>query len=458
MGMRTLVAAILAALALATPAGAATRLASVDQTEGGVAFAGADLLYGERTGYYADEGDVIVHAVRPGRRPRVISRERRRGDDFEPFGMEVAFAGSASGVLIARTDSREEEYDENATETVYSKWRLRGIEAGSGRRWQADACTLGDETSGLRPAVSGDAFLAAESGCKEGSLAVRLFSRRGAIVQVFRGVRYGSFDLAGAFATYTDSSGAVVVNDWREGRVVYSVPAPARPATYDTRLFDDGTLVVASDTRYGCEGRIATASPADPVLRELPVRFCTGPVAVAGDRIAFLRRQGEDFELVTVDRSGGDIRPVARFGDLETLKGIALRPDRVAWEVTRCGDQLIAQSGLRPTRAEPAPATSCPSAVARREVKVSARGRLAIPIRCRIGCRISNGILKFVKETDAHSGYVSTRGGTVTLPFEIDRETLGRLRRHGGLRAVLSYSLDLPAAEKQRDVPVVLRP
>jgi hypothetical protein len=458
MGVRPLVAGILLALVFCAPAGAATRLASVDQTEGAISFAGADLLYGELTGYFANEGDVIVRAVRPGRAPRVIAREHRRGDEFDAYGMEIAYTGSTSGVLIARTDSRDEELDSHSSETVYSKWRLRGIAAGTGERWQADACTLSSYTFGLRPAVSGDAFLAAESGCKQGGLAVRLFSNRGAIVQRFPDARPRSFDLAGAFATYTDGTGAVVVTGWREGRVVFGVPASALPPRYGSRLFDDGTLVLVSETRFGCDGRISTASPSAPAPRELPVRFCTGPVAVAGDRIAFIRRAGEQFELVTVARDGGDARPVARFGDLDVIHGVALRAGRVAWEVSRCADQLIATSELRPRSVEPAPPTRCPSAVARREVKVSGRGELAIPIRCPLGCRLSGGTLKFVKEENAHSGYVNIRRGTGTLPFTITREALGRLRRHGGLKAVLSYYIDLPTGDKQRDVPVVLRP
>lgn len=458
-GIAFVLALVLAALG-AAPASAATRLASFDQPHGGIEFAGESLLYGERTGFYFGEGDVIVRSVRPGRPARVLARERPRGDAYEPVGLGVGFAGTDKHVVLARADWREEEGYDHDTEVVYTKRRLRVLGADG---FQADACSVASQAlDGLDPAASADAFLAPASACADRGLALRTFSSGGMVSRRLPDADVRQpFDMAGPYAAYVDRDRRAFLVDRRTEPVARMASTVVQPGFGHLGLLSDATLVLFSSKSYGCSGRITTLTEAGE--RELPLRSCDGITTesvteASGRRIAFLRKRGDQQELVTADAAGGDVRPVARFGR-DVMVDIALTTNRIAWEVTRCGDTLISTSGFSPGRVEPAPAKRCPTAIPRREIDVAPNGRLSVPIRCPIGCRVTSARLVFEKVEEAFSDYLNVRRGTGRMPFELPKETLARLRRHGGLRGTLAYSVEMPGEDDRgRRVPIVLRP
>jgi hypothetical protein len=101
----------------------------------------------------------------------------------------------------------------------------------------------------------------------------------------------------------------------------------------------DGTLVGAYVRGMSDKGSLGWFSPAEPRLHALPLElsiFSSAPLAVAGGRIAFVRRLGEgaSYELVVTDLQG-NAETYANFAKSEQFTDFAFDGERIAWVISR---------------------------------------------------------------------------------------------------------------------------
>ena len=184
---------------------------------------------------------------------------------------------------------------------------------------------------------------------------------------------------------------------------------------------------------------------------------CDGDVKLASDRIAFFRKRGEGTELVTVDLAGGDMRPVARFGE-GAGRGLDFDGRRVAWNTWRCADSIVSIDEWYSGHVAAAPPTLCPAYVVGRSFVVDAKGRVRIPLKCPTGCNVEGAYLEPVRGQGVHGdggGRIKRRG---TLVFQLTPAARDEVRRHGSQLAALDFDYVRPGViVKRREFSVTLR-
>ncbi|HEY8583986.1 MAG TPA: hypothetical protein VIL49_13615, partial [Capillimicrobium sp.] len=189
-----------------------------------------------------------------------------------------------------------------------------------------------------------------------------------------------------AYATFVNGGGRLVdVVDLATGAPVRSVAL--EPGVALSGVLDDGTLAVVGGGAFECAAEVALIAP-DGSRTEVD-RACDWPVAV-GMRMVYVRAAAEPgVREVVLHEASGETRVLGALRPSPTGTDSALAFDgrRAAWTEDRCSDgvrtfAVEVDAGAPPLAAGPA---HCPWSADPRAT-VTPAGRLALTVRCPLGC------------------------------------------------------------------------
>ena len=277
------------------------------------------------------------------------------------------------------------------------------------------------------PALDGDTSIWSGEGCVPSRLKIQ-FGSLSRIVDASG--RPGPLAAAGRFVAWVDAdpnanttvaTRRLTVYDAQAGSVAYTVVVPD---IQTVQLNSDGTALVAPTDVFHGHGacghdypsRVAYYTVADPTLHSVPVTTCREQVALAGGRIAFVRRlsDGTD-ELALANLDGTAIQPVAH---IDAISAFDFDGAHVAWSQERCLDNVILRRAATDTSA-PDAAPTCPVHVG--APRRSRDGTLHVAVSCPNGCRPvpGGGRLQGMQLISPHWLHVvgKSRGVTRYTPF-----------------------------------------
>jgi len=255
-----------------------------------------------------------------------------------------------------------------------------------------------------------------------------------------------------------------VVYDTETRRELYTVPDRG-----NCDLSERGVLV-CGPTGFGgkpCprDSHLTWYSPEAPTAHTFTAEVCPGNLRVVGDRVAVARRAGADrIELALVGLDGA-VKRVAAFSAGGTRYSSLLDFDgrRIAWGTYGCAGVTLRVRALTASGPELGPPRTCPVAVSRREIPLTAGLRGRVEVSCPNGCQGALG-LTVVGYKRAHASaefVIPPDRGPRSVPFRLQTSRGSerrRLRRTGRLRVVASLENNVPWRRNTTiHVPLTLR-
>ncbi|MCW3066291.1 MAG: hypothetical protein JWN32_3463 [Solirubrobacterales bacterium] len=309
--------ALCLALAAPAPAVAATRVASARVTAGPV-------LAGKRV-YWAEGGGrtaLTVRVARPGRQPEVVWTRPRPLAGRQQFVVRIAHSGTKVEVLWRELD----------TGTACRPATLTRDLALAGRRSVSVT-----EEDGCAPVTQRFRVLLHAAGSTR---TVSLATGAAPVANLTAAGEFVAWQQQGA----RGAGDPITVYDVANGRVAYTVRDPALTIGHDQlALRRDGRLGAAlfdpSASTVGPRYDLSWYDDAHPRGVPLLGLFASGgPIAFAGDRIAFERPLGGGVTELTLTNLAGTTRNVATFhAGRSQLVGFDYDGARVVWAQRKPG-------------------------------------------------------------------------------------------------------------------------
>ena len=336
----------------------------------------------------------VVERAAPGAAPVEVARSTRPASDHHLVGLigaspgRVAWTDNAYYVLNAHDGSfmtvRSELWA--ATTEPGSQGRVAGCDNAGG-----PSCTCpsscGDHA--FVGELDGD-VLAYVDGYRYGpggTIVVDDLSSADEPVRIDPGESFDfGVQIAGDYVAWLarrpDPNSRLYVRNWRTGEPVYDVPASSL-----ADLQPDGKAIGAASY----DGRLRWYSPSDPsphLIERRPGRYFLGLRMVA-DRVAFIDSAKYQRDRgIGVAGLDGEVTVVARgLHEPADYDGLDFDGRRLAWLSVQCGvaSVLVEPDAVdSPGGAAPAPGCSPPGV---NDMRVDSRGRLAVRLLCRLGCR-----------------------------------------------------------------------
>jgi hypothetical protein len=443
---RSLIAAVLAAIAITAPAAsAAVPLpdpfvtaegfnGDLQVVEDGTAWNDSRCVRGCAPFGFGTTDLARFLLKRPDARPVELARSRLTNI---PGGSNsiieiVSFAASATRTVMVEAD------EENQGDQLSSEARIFGGARGA----PPPELVRCQEAFFLPFALDGDNLAFDETRCVSGSTDVVVRSLAdGSVRRVsVAGRLVESLSLAGdrlGILSYPRTpegspppeTGEVAVWDLTTGTKVGSVTVQQSvvPPVFDVRA--DGTLALVTFPEAvqpeSCVGLLSLLRPGDPSPTALATTVCNR-VAFAGEEVLFERRQ----RLLAIPLGGAE-RSLLRLDGVALLDAAA-EGSRVAYALLTCsGDTTIHLVELSADEAI-AGSTACPFRIASRRARVAPNRRLRIRLRCRRGCA-GQMSLRVSGRTVAEAGF-ERRAGRSSVRLRLPRALMRRLRREGFLR------------------------
>jgi len=398
--MRSLSVCVGACLAVLALCGAPAHAASTPllaEPVAGPVFAGDAVLFGARDPRNALE----IRAWTAGQDPRALAGfPARAADDWSSEALELAGSSTRLAYSLAITAPS----GEGATQTSFVA--ASAPLTSSASPLEALVTCGPDLATVRRPiAVSEDAVAYAPGAC-------RAFEDGTTPEVVVRDLAPGAADptltiklgaqesvqalaLAGRYVAWATVR-TVVVYDRVARREVYRVGGQLSTPSPELGLQPDGTVATAALVSSSPAGGdlscvVRWASPTSPTWHvAATARSCGTTLALAGDRIAFLRYGGRllssGAELVLVGLAGSE-RTVARFSAGHPLAGaIAFDGARVAWARVDCGSVTLQVEDVADPPAGAVTSRCGAPRVAPRSLRLRPDGSVALTLSCAGGC------------------------------------------------------------------------
>jgi hypothetical protein len=342
------VAGIVLALALASPAAAATVARTTP--EAGPVLAGPEVLWGSQ----GLDGSVRVMAGAPGRPPRLVHRVAAPAGEETTRGIgPLAASAEAFAVRVPTStlaDSGSDWRSYVGVDALLAGLRSGGVSVlfGSLPERVGDGTCDGEyhalegfDVDGARVAVASESgpCVLTEPGQARFSIAVHEGGAR-RVVDPGRGARPLDVRLAGRFLAWVQGGRALVVHDLEAGAAVARVRARDLGARtiggFDLQA--DGAVAFGYWRPQWRGSRLGALLPGRPGVRLLD-RHVSEKLALAGGRVLYERTRDHVFRrtsLVLRPLAGGSRRTLARFGARRDMAGpVDLDATRATWAVDR---------------------------------------------------------------------------------------------------------------------------
>lgn len=395
--------------------------------------------------YGIDEPFRLLVANRSGQgEPRLLARgfTRKHPGGSVSSLEEMDFELSTTSIAIRRQEQIASWSD------VYDDTFLR-FGGRDGRRPVVSACRGGSRV----PYAVADERLLFVDGCGSATRSIVLLDRRTSerrtvAVLADQMTAIGDVALTGDFAAYSlygrDGADEVVVVRLAGGTThrVLTAPAPA-PSRFDLDAVGRLAVVASKPGRSGpsCadDYELSWYSAAEPFAHKLPAEACPGPIAWAGERIAYA---GDP----TVNASRSQLRTVGLGSDEQLavdagrvgLYSFDADERHLAYGLAAC-DGGIDLFALPLTERAPRLPASCPTRLASRAVQVRGR-RALVKLACPRGCSGTIRIFRRGRKVsrDPYFEQAGPRvGHSVRIPTRIQRlvAARGRIAAHVRIRS-----------------------
>jgi hypothetical protein len=330
-------ASIVLALALASPATAAT-VARTDP-EAGPVLAGPEVLWGSA----GSDGSLRVMAGAPGRPPRIVHRIAGSPDRMTSRELSDLEASSQAYAFLVRTFTHGPRRSNSIGESAHAAFAGQpsggaALIAGSMPDRARDSCGVQPQAvavDGARVAV------AAANECeRRGRLSIAIHehgARR--VVEAGAGRDVGELALAGRYVAWSDRDGRVLrVYDLDAGHEVRRLRARDAGGAFFTAFDVDAGGAVAfglANRRGASLGALVPGRPGVVTLdRDVPLY---GGVAVAGGRVLHVRipARRDRIDVALRPLAGGPPRTLRRFRTPGIVGSVDLDAARATWSWSR---------------------------------------------------------------------------------------------------------------------------